>query len=606
MSARSKKKTNQGPSQAEREAEMSTPQQQTKSPGRGFRPPSPTTISRMHEKQELATLNDRLAAYIDKVRRLEEDNNRLTKKIQTSEEVVHRESSKIKGLFEGELSDARKLLDETAKDKAKLQIDVGKLQAELKEVKDKCKRLEQDGNEKDRRILAAESHASDLQARLNDAVNQRKHWENEYNKLKKELAELEKQLTTVRKQLEEETILRVDLQNRLQSLKEELAFKTQVHEQEILETRTRARVEIEEVDGRLQEEYDSRLREAVQDMRAENDAVVQNAKLETEAYFTRKLKEMRELAEKNDGAAEFARSELRTTRKKLEEVTGQVDRFRAQISTLEARIRDLENTLDRERGEHEATVAAKNAEIERLRDAFEEQMVEYRELLGIKIQLDNEIATYRKLLESEETRLNLSTDSQVTPFSTRSGRKTLSARKRKRGEDDNPEGSFIVSKAQASSGYSSQATSSGAVEVSDTDTDGKFIKLFNSSDKDIPINGWKIQHKAGEDEVVFKFYRNATLKAGEYVTVWSSDTETTHNPPHDLVMKNKSWGVSDNMRTALLNAEGEEVASRELKKTVLRQAYFSSGTDVVDSGYEAGEYYNYQSEERKEDKCFIM
>lgn len=75
-----------------------------------------------------------------------------------------------------------------------------------------------------------------------------------------------------------------------------------------------------------------------------------------------------------------------------------------QNASLEARIRDLEALLDRERGEHEATMAANTAEIKRLRDALEEQMVEYRDLLGIKIQLDNEIATYRKLLEAEETR----------------------------------------------------------------------------------------------------------------------------------------------------------------------------------------------------------
>ena len=53
--------------------------------------------------------------------------------------------------------------------------------------------------------------------------------------------------------------------------------------------RTRTRIEIEEVDGRLQEEYESRLRLAVQDMRAENDNVVQKAREETEAFFARKV-----------------------------------------------------------------------------------------------------------------------------------------------------------------------------------------------------------------------------------------------------------------------------------------------------------------------------
>lgn len=49
-------------------------------------------------------------------------------------------------------------------------------------------------------------------------------------------------------------------------------------------------MEIEEVDGRLQDEYESRLYEAVQEMRRENDAVIQAAKSETEEFYTKKVK----------------------------------------------------------------------------------------------------------------------------------------------------------------------------------------------------------------------------------------------------------------------------------------------------------------------------
>ena len=89
----------------------------------------------MQEKVELQTLNDRLATYIDRVRNLEQENSRLTMQIQTSEETITREVTNIKQMYDHELSDARKLLDETAREKAKLEIDLKRLLEENADLK---------------------------------------------------------------------------------------------------------------------------------------------------------------------------------------------------------------------------------------------------------------------------------------------------------------------------------------------------------------------------------------------------------------------------------------------------------------------------------------
>ncbi len=94
-------------------------------------------ISRQQEKQELAGLNDRLAHYIDKVRSLELDNARLSRQVQTQEETIRREVSNVKGLFEAELAEAKKLLDDTSRDKARLLIEVGTLRTEVDDLKDR-------------------------------------------------------------------------------------------------------------------------------------------------------------------------------------------------------------------------------------------------------------------------------------------------------------------------------------------------------------------------------------------------------------------------------------------------------------------------------------
>lgn len=84
---------------------------------------SPTKMSREQEKDELQHLNSRLAVYIDRVNALEESNNKLTAEITLTKSRTRTEVENVKNSFESELADARRLLDETAKEKAREQME---------------------------------------------------------------------------------------------------------------------------------------------------------------------------------------------------------------------------------------------------------------------------------------------------------------------------------------------------------------------------------------------------------------------------------------------------------------------------------------------------
>ena len=75
--------------------------------------------------------------------------------------------------------------------------------------------------------------------------------------------------------------------------------------------------------------------------------------------------------------------------------------------------------------------------------------------------------------------------------------------------------------------------------------------------QDISVGGYQVVRKVGEEETVFKFHRQSKIPSGTIVSIFSSDSDETHDPPTTLVMKNQKWGVGDEINTTLLNIDGE-------------------------------------------------
>lgn len=554
-------------------------------------PPSPQRLTRLKEKEELQNLNDRLIVYIETVKRLEAENSRLQSYVQSTSETSFREVGEIKALYERELEDSKRLIDELARDKAKLEIEVTKYRSQEEDALNKYKQRDRDAKQFENKLKQQENELIELRSlnsqfktKLDDLSNEYKtkfeklnadlkrlHDDNE--NLRNEVDNSDNKLNLMKKQLEDETILRVDLENKNQTLREDLQFKSNVYEKEIEQLRSSKRIEIEQHDKCLRDEYDSRLVLELQRIRDEAELKIANMKDDVERRYQSKYADLESNSRRSMHISSQFKEEISNYKSKIDELEDEIASFKTKIQNQEVKLKEYDDKYKRIQSQYDADMETKDNQISSLRKEIDELLAEYQELYDIKIQLDMEIGAYRKLLESEEQRLNITSHCGSSGFLSGSyiaDDSVLRAGKKRRIDTvaDQDDELLVSSSSNKSVQYTQSDTTSCGIKIVEHDFEGKSIKLINIGEKDVNLSGWTLKRFAQDLEVDFKFPKNTIIKPGQTMSIWSANSGvTTQDPPNNFVMaNNNNWVVGDRMITALVDKTSAEQSRRESLK----------------------------------------
>uniref|UniRef100_A0A4W6D632 Keratin 97 n=1 Tax=Lates calcarifer TaxID=8187 RepID=A0A4W6D632_LATCA len=297
------------------------------------------------EKMTMQNLNDRLAAYLEKVRTLESTNATLERQIREwyeKQTPAVRDYSKYQAIID----DLRKKISAATQDNARLMLQI------------------------DNARLAAE----DFRIKFENELAMR--------------MSVETDIAGLRKVLDELTMARSDLEMQIEGLKEELVYLKKNHEEvRVLLQMTTNSVNVE-VDATPQED----LTMVLEGIRKQYDGIAEKNRREME------FDELNKQVATSSETLQTSHSEINELKRTLQALQIELQSQLSLKSALEGTLAETESRYSLQLSQLQAMVNSLENELTQMRADIERQASDYQVLLDIKTRLEMEIAEYRSHL----------------------------------------------------------------------------------------------------------------------------------------------------------------------------------------------------------------
>uniref|UniRef100_A0A8C6BXH8 Keratin 16 n=1 Tax=Monodon monoceros TaxID=40151 RepID=A0A8C6BXH8_MONMO len=201
---------------------------------------------------------------------------------------------------------------------------------------------------------------------------------------------MEANINGLRRVLDELTLVRTDLEMQIKGLKEELAYLKKNHQEEMFTLRSQTSGDVSvEADAAPSVDLNHIL----------NEMCDQGA----EAWFLSKKEELNTEVSSNSERMQNSHNELNELRRVLQGLEVKLQSQLCRKASLEKSLGETKNRYCLQLSQIQGLICSVEEQLAPLRCEMEQQKHEYQILLDVKTRLEQEIATYRPLLEGEDT-----------------------------------------------------------------------------------------------------------------------------------------------------------------------------------------------------------